>query len=322
LQVSGTDGKDLARDKWKVHKVDSFESIDRDARPEKAFDGNRGSWWHTRWTGGVPRHPHEIQIDLGSEQNITGVRYLPAVIQNDNGMIRDYELYVSRDGKNWGEPVSKGIFVNRIRCDAVHAGDGAFLVGASVRWGQKPRVYRYKLDGKPALLTHTDARVAYVAEPYYVVTNRMPNNEHSLSVLRFDDDKYRFDLGANRLFNSTEINIEGDILVMGRRVVAAADLAKKRFIVAPSDHKLPHNQHGLFLRDGSDSLLKVVSERKGGQTVHRFDLRSGKRTEFTLTDRLDPFHKHNNRDRSFQHFDGVVLLNDQSSITAWVRDKR
>ena len=27
-----------------------------------------------------------------------------------NGWIKDYEIYVSQDGKNWGEPICKGTF--------------------------------------------------------------------------------------------------------------------------------------------------------------------------------------------------------------------
>ena len=40
-----------------------------------------------------------------------GFVYVPRQ-KGDNGLIKDYEIYVSEDGNNWGEPVAKGSFPN------------------------------------------------------------------------------------------------------------------------------------------------------------------------------------------------------------------
>ena len=37
---------------------------------------------------------------------------LPRQGENSNGRIKDYEIYVSEDGKAWGEPVAKGTWKN------------------------------------------------------------------------------------------------------------------------------------------------------------------------------------------------------------------
>jgi beta-galactosidase len=40
------------------------------------------------------------------------VTVLPRQGENSNGRIKDYEIYVSEDGKAWGEPVAKGTWQN------------------------------------------------------------------------------------------------------------------------------------------------------------------------------------------------------------------
>ncbi len=107
--------------------------------------------------------------------------------------------------------------------------------------------------------------------------------------------------------------------MLGRKGILVADLAQKRFIIAPSDSKLKVNQEGLVLREGANNLLKIVALGEQGQAVFRFDLRTGRQTEFVLSDQTEQFQPgHHVQDRSIRHFDGLVLLNDNSSVTAWI----
>lgn len=92
---------------WKVIMADSFHKEDK---PEMAIDGNPKTMWHTQWQGKQPKHPHEIQVDLGKEYDMHGFSYLTRQYGPLNGTIKEYEFYISNDKKNWGEPVSKGIF--------------------------------------------------------------------------------------------------------------------------------------------------------------------------------------------------------------------
>ena len=92
---------------WSLHYVDSEETISEPGQATNAFDGNINTIWHTQYNGGSPPHPHEIQIDLGATYSVAGFRYLPRQI-GVNGMIADFEFYVSDDGSNWGTPVTTG----------------------------------------------------------------------------------------------------------------------------------------------------------------------------------------------------------------------
>ena len=74
-----------------------------------AIDGNPTTIWHTEWEANPPQYPHEITIELEELTEIKGLTYLPRQDMS-NGWIAEYEVYVSVDGKNWGEPIASGKF--------------------------------------------------------------------------------------------------------------------------------------------------------------------------------------------------------------------
>jgi F5/8 type C domain len=99
----------------KVIKVDSEETTGEDGRGANAVDGDPNTIWHTQWQDESPAHPHEIIIELSAPAMIKGFTYLPRQDEADgaplvNGTIKDYEFYVSNDGKEFGQPVKKGTF--------------------------------------------------------------------------------------------------------------------------------------------------------------------------------------------------------------------
>ena len=74
-------------------------------------DGDINSIWHTMYSVTVAKYPHWVDFDAGDVKNIKGFIYLPRQ-DGPNGNIKDYEILVSTDGKNWGEPIMKGTFEN------------------------------------------------------------------------------------------------------------------------------------------------------------------------------------------------------------------
>lgn len=73
------------------------------------LDGDPETIWHTMFSVTVGQYPHWIDLDTREVKNITGITYLPRQ-DGTNGDFKDYEVFVSPDGKNWGEPVVKGTF--------------------------------------------------------------------------------------------------------------------------------------------------------------------------------------------------------------------
>jgi hypothetical protein len=94
----------------KVVKVDSEETNGEDGKGANAIDGKPDTFWHTQWDGDSPPPPHEIVIELSAPARIKGLTYLPRQDVEVNGTIKDYEIYLSNDGKDFGQPVKKGSF--------------------------------------------------------------------------------------------------------------------------------------------------------------------------------------------------------------------
>lgn len=92
--------------------VDSEETSGEDGAAINLFDGDTSTIWHTEWESAEPTHPHEILIDLGRTYDVGGIRYLPRQDGVENGIIADYEVYVSTGTSNWGNAAAYGTWAN------------------------------------------------------------------------------------------------------------------------------------------------------------------------------------------------------------------
>ncbi|MCX6894431.1 MAG: discoidin domain-containing protein, partial [Verrucomicrobia bacterium] len=77
---------------------------------EQAIDGNPNTMWHTPWDEGARKFPHWLTFDLPQPVKLAGVTCLPRQDGIQNGYIKDYAVFISADGKDWGEPVATGVF--------------------------------------------------------------------------------------------------------------------------------------------------------------------------------------------------------------------
>lgn len=110
-----------------------------------AIDGDANTYWHTQWSPTALRYPHHITLEPAAVKDndqtctFTGLEYTTR--QNAaNGRIKGYEVYVSMDGKDWGEPVATGNFTDDTAPQVVEfpAVEGKFvkLVGLDAINGQ------------------------------------------------------------------------------------------------------------------------------------------------------------------------------------------
>ncbi len=93
------------------HERLSADSYSPDYEPALAGDGDLNSIWHTEFVGATPGYPHELVVNLGASRPIEGILYIPRQ-DSSNGRVRDFEIRVSPDGKNWGEPLAHGRWEN------------------------------------------------------------------------------------------------------------------------------------------------------------------------------------------------------------------
>jgi beta-galactosidase len=96
MELLDAAGKPLSHDGWTVAAVDSEERTGEDGTAENAIDGQITSFWHTHWSADdAPGFPHRLILDLGSEQTVSGFRYVPR--QGDRavtGRIKAYKVYI------------------------------------------------------------------------------------------------------------------------------------------------------------------------------------------------------------------------------------
>jgi alpha-L-fucosidase len=94
---------DVAKELWSV-----VSPADDPARSHRAIDDDPS----TTWIFDVERFPSETVIDLGESYMISGITYLPDQGRWVAGIIEEGAIYVSENGKQWGDPVVAGELPN------------------------------------------------------------------------------------------------------------------------------------------------------------------------------------------------------------------
>ena len=319
IHLGGEDDRNIDRSKWRAHYADSYEPKSRmNTELKNVFDGNPSTWWHTQWIGKIPPHPHEIQIDLGKESIFKSLRYLPAVIINNNGMISEYELYASNDPSQWGQPVAKGIMVRKLFIDKAQFFDGGVVLETRDRKHGKRNLYRYVLDGEKATPFAINHEMISCHGKYMLALTRNEKNQEVFVILKPEDPSYRFEIGAGIPFDRNRIIIENDILCLPSHKLIIANLAQKRFIVSPTAEKSPIDAHGFFVRTSQNKLMKFFNGGDKGAPMYFVDMNTGNIQQSIVAEQTEAI-----RDLSPQHidpnpkFDKILLLRSDLGISAY-----
>ena len=77
-----------------------------------AIDGNTSTFWHTDYANSDPPPPHMLTVDMKTAKVINGISSLPRQDDNNHGVIAQHQVFVSTDGKTWGNPVAFGNWYN------------------------------------------------------------------------------------------------------------------------------------------------------------------------------------------------------------------
>ncbi len=90
IYVIGDEGKRLSREPWTV-KYASSEEENGNHLGDKIFDLQESTYWQTEKGAETP---HLLVIDLGSEQLVHGIEYLPRAEQGAPGSIKNFKVYI------------------------------------------------------------------------------------------------------------------------------------------------------------------------------------------------------------------------------------
>lgn len=92
---------DISKRKWKILGTE-------DSNAHAIIDGLESSSWHQQQDA---KMPVDLVIDLGKTERLTGFRYLPDQNWWANGIVTNYEFYISNDNDQW-QLVDSGEFSN------------------------------------------------------------------------------------------------------------------------------------------------------------------------------------------------------------------
>ena len=90
LYLQGADGKRLSREPWKTKYANS-EDEGGNHLGDKVFDLQESTYWQTEKGASTP---HLLVIDLGSEQTVSALEYLPRAEQGAPGSVKDFKIYL------------------------------------------------------------------------------------------------------------------------------------------------------------------------------------------------------------------------------------
>ena len=90
LYLQGADGKRLSREPWKTKYANS-EDEGGNRLGDKVFDLQESTYWQTEKGASMP---HLLVIDLGSEQTIKALEYLPRAEQGAPGSVKNYRIFI------------------------------------------------------------------------------------------------------------------------------------------------------------------------------------------------------------------------------------
>ena len=90
IYVQGQDGKRLSREPWKTKYANS-EDEGGNHLGDKVFDLQESTYWQTEKGASMP---HLLVIDLGSEQTVKALEYLPRAEQGAPGSVKDFRIFL------------------------------------------------------------------------------------------------------------------------------------------------------------------------------------------------------------------------------------
>ncbi len=90
LYLQDATGKRISRESWTTKYADSEEE-NGNHTGDKSFDLQESTYWQTEKGSKVP---HLLVIDLGKEQTVSALEYLPRAEQGAPGNVKDYRIFI------------------------------------------------------------------------------------------------------------------------------------------------------------------------------------------------------------------------------------
>ena len=89
--ASDADGRRIDRASWSVEYADSEDVAGGNHTGDKAFDLQESTWWSPAAESAAP---HLLVIDMGTEQEVSSIEYLPCTTDPDVPGVGSYRIYI------------------------------------------------------------------------------------------------------------------------------------------------------------------------------------------------------------------------------------
>ena len=81
-----------------IWSVIDFSSQENGEVASYILDGDKLTFWHSRWSQNATSYPHYITVDMGESLDVSGFSFLQ---RDGQRKVKDIEILVSVDGEKW-----------------------------------------------------------------------------------------------------------------------------------------------------------------------------------------------------------------------------
>ncbi|MFK7818515.1 MAG: discoidin domain-containing protein, partial [Planctomycetaceae bacterium] len=111
----------------KIHRISS-EARGNGKTGASMIDGDSRTHWHSQFSNGIKKHPHEIVIDMGQTRTVSGVRYMSRQDGGWNGALANCEFAVGNSPMTFPSEKHNVTFEKtRSSQEAAFSGTGRYL---------------------------------------------------------------------------------------------------------------------------------------------------------------------------------------------------
>ncbi|WP_242691452.1 beta-galactosidase [Desertivirga arenae] len=97
LDLLDATGKPISHQNWTIGYVSSEELIKENGGAENAIDGQTFNFWSSEWSYKKALYPHYLVIDLGREEVVTGLKYIPKAGSSSAGRVKEYKIFLGNE---------------------------------------------------------------------------------------------------------------------------------------------------------------------------------------------------------------------------------
>ena len=252
----------------KIGGAVTVSSFQKGMEKEKMQDGSNRTFWHTRFQPNVAKPPHYVILKNPHGAEIEGLSYATWSGGNGNGQVKRYAIYLSDDGKSWGEPIVEGSLEIRLANEQpirfprkTTSRYLKFLVTAALSLDGKSIASVGKLDVLTPLNNPLETSTITVASTAPEDLKRV--------IRRFAGRAFSSKLSEEEMAPYFRVGLEGlaehGDFVQATKLGLKAIICSPRFLLAPGEHANPSYAKAadlariLWLSVPDDELLDLAA---------------------------------------------------------------